>query len=65
MGGDVALTLYNTLTKSLEVFEPLQPGQVRMYTCGVTVYDLCHVGHARSALVFDVCAATSSSRATG
>jgi len=54
MGGDVALTLYNTLTKSLEVFEPLQPGQVRMYTCGVTVYDLCHVGHARSALVFDV-----------
>jgi cysteinyl-tRNA synthetase len=50
----MSLTLYNTLTRTLEAFEPLQAGQVRMYTCGVTVYDLCHVGHARSALVFDV-----------
>jgi len=48
------LMLYNTLTRTLEPFEPLQAGRVRMYTCGVTVYDLCHVGHARSALVFDV-----------
>jgi len=50
----MALRLYNTLTRTLEPFEPLIPGQVRMYTCGVTVYDLCHIGHARSALVFDV-----------
>ena len=50
----MALKLYNTLTRKLEPFEPLIPGQVRMYTCGVTVYDLCHVGHARSALVFEV-----------
>ncbi len=50
----MALRLYNTLTRMLEPFEPLVPGQVRMYTCGVTVYDLCHIGHARSALVFDV-----------
>jgi cysteinyl-tRNA synthetase len=48
------LTLYNTLTRRLEPFEPLSPGRVGMYTCGVTVYDLCHVGHARSALAFDV-----------
>jgi cysteinyl-tRNA synthetase len=50
----MALRLFNTLTRKLETFEPLVPGQVRMYTCGVTVYDLCHIGHARSALVFDV-----------
>jgi cysteinyl-tRNA synthetase len=50
----MALKLYNTLTRRLEPFEPLVPGEVRMYTCGVTVYDLCHIGHARSALVFDV-----------
>ena len=50
----MALRVYDTLTRRLEPFEPLVPGQVRMYTCGVTVYDLCHVGHARSALVFEV-----------
>jgi cysteinyl-tRNA synthetase len=48
------LRLYNTLTGSKEGFEPLQPGKARMYVCGVTVYDYCHIGHARSALVFDV-----------
>jgi len=48
------LRVYNTLARALERFEPLVPGQVRMYTCGVTVYDLCHIGHARSALVFDL-----------
>ncbi len=50
----MALRLYNTLTRTKEVFTPLNPGEVRMYVCGVTVYDLAHVGHARSALVFDV-----------
>jgi cysteinyl-tRNA synthetase len=50
----MALRLYNTLTQRLEPFEPLVPGRARMYVCGVTVYDLSHIGHARSALVFDV-----------
>jgi cysteinyl-tRNA synthetase len=50
----MALKVYNTLTRTLEPFEPLVPGQVRMYVCGVTVYDLCHIGHARSALAFEV-----------
>jgi cysteinyl-tRNA synthetase len=48
------LKVYNTLTGQKEPFEPLIPKQVRMYVCGVTVYDYCHIGHARSALVFDV-----------
>jgi cysteinyl-tRNA synthetase len=48
------LTLYNTLSGKQEEFKPLAPKQVRMYVCGVTVYDFCHIGHARSALVFDV-----------
>src|SRR5262245_3070193 len=48
------LTLYNTLTGKKEEFRPLVPKTVRMYVCGVTVYDYCHIGHARSALVFDV-----------
>jgi cysteinyl-tRNA synthetase len=47
------LTLYNTRTKKKELFLPLTPKQVGMYVCGVTVYDDCHLGHARSALVFD------------
>jgi cysteinyl-tRNA synthetase len=50
----MALRIYNTLTHRKELFEPLTPGRVRMYVCGVTVYDECHVGHARSAIVFDV-----------
>jgi len=48
------LKIYNTLTGKKELFEPLVPKTVRMYVCGVTVYDYCHIGHARSALVFDV-----------
>jgi cysteinyl-tRNA synthetase len=48
------LTLYNTLTGKKELFRPLVPKTVRMYVCGVTVYDYCHLGHARSALVFDM-----------
>jgi cysteinyl-tRNA synthetase len=47
------LKIYNTLTGRKEAFEPLVPRTVRMYVCGVTVYDECHLGHARSALVFE------------
>jgi len=49
-----ALKIYNTLTRRKETFEPLRPDRVGMYVCGVTVYDLCHVGHARVMVVFDV-----------
>jgi cysteinyl-tRNA synthetase len=48
------LRLHNTLTRRLEAFAPLEPGHVRMYVCGITVYDLCHLGHARMMLAFDV-----------
>src|SRR5215472_14424318 len=48
------LELYNTLTRRIEPLEPLEPGHVRLYVCGVTVYDLAHVGHARTYVVFDV-----------
>ncbi|MFH2011393.1 MAG: cysteine--tRNA ligase [Pseudomonadota bacterium] len=50
----MTLRVYNTLTKTKEEFVPLQKGKVGMYVCGVTVYDLCHIGHARSTIVFDV-----------
>jgi len=50
----VPLMLYNTATRTKEPFHPLENRKVGMYVCGVTVYDLCHIGHARSALVFDV-----------
>ena len=50
----MTLRIYNTLTRALEDFSPLEPGHVRMYVCGVTVYDLCHVGHARAYVAFDV-----------
>jgi len=48
------LYIYNTLTRRKEAFKPIVDGEVRMYVCGVTVYDLCHIGHARAAIVFDV-----------
>ena len=48
------LRLHNTLTRSKEEFVPLEPGRVRMYVCGMTVYDWCHIGHARVLVVFDV-----------
>ena len=50
----MTLKIHNTLSGRKEAFEPLVPGTVRMYVCGVTVYDYCHLGHARSALVFEV-----------
>ena len=48
------LKVYNDLTNRKEEFVPLEPGKVRMYVCGMTVYDLCHLGHARVMVVFDV-----------
>ena len=48
------LKIYNTLNNRKEVFEPITPGQVQMYVCGMTVYDYCHIGHARVLVVFDV-----------
>lgn len=50
----MTLRIHNTLTRALELFSPLEPGHVRMYVCGMTVYDLCHLGHARSMVAFDV-----------
>ena len=47
------LQIYNSLTRKKEVFTPIEPGKVRMYVCGMTVYDLCHLGHARVLVVFD------------
>ena len=50
----MTIELYNTRTKTKEVFEPLDPQNVRMYVCGPTVYDRAHLGNARPAIVFDV-----------
>ena len=50
----MSLRIYNTLSRALEVFTPIEPGHVRMYVCGMTIYDLCHVGHARMMMAFDV-----------
>jgi len=50
----MSLRVYNTLTGDKNVFVPLEPGKVGMYVCGVTVYDYCHIGHARANVVFDV-----------
>ncbi|MBN1614829.1 MAG: cysteine--tRNA ligase [Deltaproteobacteria bacterium] len=50
----MALRIYNTMTRRKEDFKPLQAGRVGIYVCGITAYDYCHAGHARSAVVFDV-----------
>jgi cysteinyl-tRNA synthetase len=50
----VTLTLYNTLTRRKEPFQPIDPGNVRMYVCGPTVYDYAHIGNARPVIVFDL-----------
>jgi cysteinyl-tRNA synthetase len=50
----VSLRVFNTMTRKKEELVPLTPGEIRIYSCGVTVYDLSHVGHARSAMTFDV-----------
>ncbi|MFM9269022.1 cysteine--tRNA ligase [Halomonas elongata] len=48
------MQIYNTLTRRKETFTPIDPGRVRMYVCGMTVYDYCHLGHARVMVAFDV-----------
>ena len=48
------LKIYNSLTRQKEVFTPIHPGKVGMYVCGVTIYDLCHIGHGRTFVSFDV-----------
>jgi cysteinyl-tRNA synthetase len=48
------LQIYNTLSRSKQVFKPIVPGKVKMYVCGMTVYDFCHIGHARVMIVFDM-----------
>src|SRR5690606_11113600 len=50
----VMLHIYNTLSRTKEPFKPVEPGRVRMYVCGMTVYDYCHLGHARMLVTFDV-----------
>lgn len=50
----MALSIYNTLSKTKELFKPLKDKQVRIYVCGMTVYDYCHIGHARVMVAFDV-----------
>ncbi|MBM5570820.1 MULTISPECIES: cysteine--tRNA ligase [Deefgea] len=50
------ITLYNTLAREKQEFKPITPGVVNMYVCGMTVYDYCHIGHARMVVVFDVIA---------
>ena len=50
----MTLSIYNTLSRSKEIFKPIVAGQVRMYVCGMTVYDFCHLGHARVMIVFDM-----------
>ena len=48
------LTIFNSLTRKHETFVPIEPNKIRMYVCGMTVYDYCHIGHARSMLAFDM-----------
>ena len=50
----MTLRIHNSLTRTLEDFQSIEPGKVRMYVCGMTIYDLCHIGHARMMMSFDV-----------
>jgi cysteinyl-tRNA synthetase len=48
------LKIYNTIAREKQDFTPIEAGRVRMYVCGMTVYDFCHLGHARVMVVFDM-----------
>ncbi|MEY4428995.1 MAG: hypothetical protein RLZZ182_1684, partial [Pseudomonadota bacterium] len=50
----MTLRIFNSLSRQVETFTPIEPGRVRMYVCGMTIYDFCHVGHARMMMSFDV-----------
>jgi cysteinyl-tRNA synthetase len=50
----MTLQIYNSLSKKKEVFQPIHPGKVGLYVCGMTVYDYCHIGHARGMVIFDI-----------
>ncbi len=50
----MSVKIYNTLTRKKETFQPLEAGHIKLYVCGITSYDYCHIGHARSALAFDM-----------
>lgn len=50
----MSLRIYNTLSRDIETFKPIDSNHVRMYVCGMTIYDLCHIGHARMMMAFDV-----------
>ncbi|RUM45251.1 MAG: cysteine--tRNA ligase, partial [Desulfocapsa sp.] len=50
----MSVKIYNTLSRKKEVFQPLEEGHIKLYVCGITSYDYCHIGHARSALAFDM-----------
>lgn len=50
----MSLIIYNTLTRQKDIFKPITPGKISLYVCGITVYDYCHIGHARVLVVFDV-----------
>lgn len=50
----MSLRLYNTMSRDIEPFQPMEAGHVRLYVCGITVYDFCHIGHARANVAFDV-----------
>ncbi|KES14393.1 Cysteinyl-tRNA synthetase, partial [Gilliamella apis SCGC AB-598-P17] len=48
------LKIFNTLTREKEIFQPITANKVGLYVCGVTIYDLCHIGHGRTFVAFDV-----------
>ena len=50
----MSLKLFNTETRKKEIFEPIQKNKVGIYVCGITIYDYCHIGHARVMVVFDM-----------
>ncbi len=50
----MSVKIYNTITRTKELLKPIEPGHVKLYVCGITSYDYCHIGHARSALAFDM-----------
>ena len=61
----MAIKIYNTITRKKEPLQPLEDNHVKLYVCGITSYDYCHIGHARSALVFDMVVRYLRYRAAG